>query len=67
MTSKPQRITDVYVAVQKLGGIEKAARLLKVSTESVQTYMDTGYMFKDMAKKLGKATNIPWKLLLTPD
>jgi hypothetical protein len=54
------------LAVRRFGGVEKTARFLNVGTESVMNYARTGSMPPNLAKKLGKATKINWRFLLSP-
>ena len=59
--------SDVAIAVRIFGGIERAAKFLKVEPETVENYARTGCMPDDLAKKLGKVANVHWKLLRSPN
>lgn len=59
-------LTDVTCAVAKYGGIEKAAKLMKIEPESLENYMATGCLPKDLAKKLSRVTGYSVQSLTTP-
>ena len=63
MDSIDDLLTDVALAVRRFGGVKKTAAFLGIGEESVMNYAKTGCLPVDLAKKLGRRTNIGWKLL----
>ena len=67
MDSINEWLNDVASAVRRFGGVEKTAQFLKISNESMENYARTGCLPKDLAKKLGRMTNVHWKFLMSPE
>ena len=61
----PTSAGHVALAVRRFGGVEKTARFLNVGKKSVMNYARKGSMPPDLAKKLGKATKMNWRFLLS--